>query len=182
GERIGIAVADIAGKGIAAALLMSVVQASLRVISADADVAAAELATKLNRFVYQSTAMNHYVTFFYAQFDAPRRRLRDVDAGPNPAQRLRRTEHVVEIADLCAGGTVIGLFPDAAYEETDVELQPGDLFVAFTDGVPEALNASGEEFGGERLKDLLRGVVGAPAEEVSAALAAQMRAWIAGTE
>jgi len=175
-------VADIAGKGIAAALLMSVVQASLRVISTDAEVTSADLAAKLNRFLYRSTAMNHYATFFYAQFDGSRGRLRYVNAGHNPPHLLRRTEQGVEVTDLSAGGMVIGLFPDADYVEAEVALQPGDLFVAFTDGVTEALDASGEEFGEDRLKDLLRGVVGAPAEEVSAVLAAQMRAWIAGTE
>ena len=86
------------------------------------------------------------------------------------------------MTDLCAGGTVLGLFPDVAYEDAEVDLRPGDLFVAFTDGVTEARNASDEEFGEERLKDLLRGAVGAPAEEVSSMLADQMREWIAGAE
>jgi predicted permease len=182
GDRTAIAVADVAGKGIAAALLMSVVQASLRVIAADGDIASADLATRLNRFLYQSTAANHYATFFYAELDGGRRRLRYVNAGHNPPHLVRRTETGVEIVDLSAGGTVLGLFPDAAYEDAEIELRGGDLFVAFTDGVPEALNAGGEEFGEERLKDLLRRGVGASAEEVSATLAGQLRAWIAGTE
>ena len=180
--RTAIAVADIAGKGIAAALLMSVVQASLRVISADGDIGSADLAAKLNRFLYQSTAANHYATFFYAQLDAEGRRLRYVNAGHNPPHLVRRTDAGVEITDLTAGGTVLGLFPDARYEDAEIELRPGDLFVAFTDGVTEALNASGEEFGEERLKELLQRGVGTSAEEMAATLAARMRAWIAGTE
>jgi predicted permease len=178
--RTAIAVADIAGKGIAAALLMSVVQASLRVITADGDVASADVAARLNRFLYQSTAANHYATFFYAQLDG--RRLRYVNAGHNPPHLVRQSEAGVEVTELSAGGTVLGLFPDADYEDAEVELRPGDLFVAFTDGVPEARNANGEEFGEERLKDLLRRGIGGSADQVSAALAAQMRDWIAGTE
>jgi sigma-B regulation protein RsbU (phosphoserine phosphatase) len=68
------------------------------------------------------------------------------------------------------------------YEEAHIDLRPGDLVVAFTDGVPEALNAHGEEFGEARLKDLLREAAAAPAEEVSSRLANTMRAWIGGAE
>ena len=178
--RTAIAVADIAGKGIAAALLMSVVQASLRVLAADGDVATADLATRLNRFLYQSTAANHYATFFYAQLDG--RRLRYVNAGHNPPHLVRHTDAGVEVTELSTGGTVLGLFPEADYEDAEVELRAGDLFVAFTDGVPEARNANGEEFGEERLKDLLRSGIGGSAEQVSATLAARVRDWIAGAE
>jgi serine phosphatase RsbU (regulator of sigma subunit) len=182
GGRIGIAVADVAGKGIAAALLMSVVQASLRVISAESDITSSQLATKMNRFLYQSTAANKYATFFYAQVDADGRRLRYVNAGHNPPYLVRRTEGRVEIMDLCTGGVVLGMFPDVEYKNAEIDLRPGDLFVVFTDGVTEALNANGEEFGEERLKDLLRGAAGVSAEEVSSMLADQMREWIAGAE
>jgi phosphoserine phosphatase RsbU/P len=180
--RTAIAVADIAGKGIAAALLMSVVQASLHVIAADGDIASADLATRLNRFLYQSTAANHYATFFYAELDGEGRRLRYVNAGHNPPHLVRRTENGVEIIDLAVGGTVLGLFPDAGYEDAEIELRPGDLFMAYTDGVPEARNTAGEEFGEDRLKDLLRNRLGATAEEVSADVGGQLRAWIAGAE
>jgi len=179
-DRTAIAVADIAGKGIAAALLMSMVQASLRVISTDGDLGSAELATRLNRFLYQSTAANHYATFFYARLEG--NRLRYVNAGHNPPHLVRRSESGVEIIDLTAGGTVLGLFPEVGYEDAEIELRSGDLFVAFTDGVPEARNDTGEEFGEERLQNLLRGGVGATAEEVSAMLAGHLRTWIAGTE
>jgi sigma-B regulation protein RsbU (phosphoserine phosphatase) len=182
GERTAIAVADIAGKGIAAALLMSVLQASLRVIAAEREIGSADLASKLNQFLYQSTAANHYATFFFAQLDSSGRRLRYVNAGHNPPHLVRRTDSGVDITDLSAGGTVLGLFPDAGYEDSEIELQPGDLLVAFTDGVPEARNANGEEFGEDRLKEFLRRAVGGSAEEVSAALARQLRDWIAGTE
>ena len=86
------------------------------------------------------------------------------------------------IKELSAGGTVLGLFPEVTYEAAHVDLCPGDLVVAFTDGVTEALNAEGVEFGEERLKDLLRGAIGATAEEISSRLAQGMREWIGVAE
>ena len=115
GNRIGIAVADIAGKGIAAALLMSVVQASLRVIWAETDIPSKDIAARMNRFLHRSTASNGYATFFCAQLDANRRCLRYVNAGHNPPYLVRRTSDSVEITDLNVGGTVLGLFPEVEY-------------------------------------------------------------------
>jgi len=182
GKRIGIAVADIAGKGIAAALLMSVVQGSLRVISAERAAPLSQLVAKMNRFLYRSSGTNAYATFFYAQLEERGPRLRYLNAGHNPPYLVRRTETGVEIMELTVGGTVLGLFPEVKYEEADIDLYPRDLLVAFTDGVTEALNAEGEEFGEERLKELLRGAVGAEAEEISSKLADKMREWIGGAE
>jgi sigma-B regulation protein RsbU (phosphoserine phosphatase) len=177
GDRIGIAVADVSGKGIAAALLMSVVQASLRAIATEPDIASAALAARLNRFLYQSTDTRHYATF-----DAARGRLRYVNAGHNPPYLLRRNGTGVEVHDLSVGGMVIGAFDEAVYEEAEVDLHPGDLIVAFTDGVTEARDAAHEEFGEERLKQVLRGALGLSAEDVAATLQREMRGWIGGTE
>jgi serine phosphatase RsbU (regulator of sigma subunit) len=182
GERLGVAVADVSGKGIAAALLMSVVQASLRVISEAGGMPLSELAARMNRFLYASTGANKYATFFYAELDERTRRLRYVNAGHNPPYLARRTDAGVEISELSAGGTVLGLFPESEYDEASLDLRPGDLLVAFTDGVTEAMNAAGEEFGEERLKVLLREAAGMPAEEVSTTLARRMREWSAGAE
>src|SRR4029078_8912024 len=123
GDRIAFAVADVAGKGIAAALLMSVVQASLRVISADAELGASQLAAKMNRFLYASTTgTNKYATFFYAQLEDDGRRLRYVNAGHNPPYLTRRTAAGVETIELSAGGTVLGLFPEVEYEGSHIDL------------------------------------------------------------
>jgi putative ABC transport system permease protein len=181
-SRIGITVADVSGKGVAAALLMSVVQASLRVISSEADLPLPQLANRMNAFVYQSTGANKYATFFYAQFDERSGRLAYVNAGHNPPYLVRRVDGGTEVIELPAGGTVIGLFPDMEYESATIDLQSGDLLVAFTDGVPEALDPAGEEFGEERLKDLLRRARGAPAPEVASLLTETMKAWIGTAE
>jgi sigma-B regulation protein RsbU (phosphoserine phosphatase) len=182
GGRIGIAVADVSGKGVAAALLMSAVQASLRVITSAGEVPLSQLAARMNAFLYQSTGANKYATFFYAQLDEETRQLAYVNAGHNPPFLVRASDAGATVVELAAGGTVIGLFEEMSYESASVELQSGDLLVAFTDGVTEALDPSGEEFGEERLKDLLRSVRGAPADDVASHLAAAMKAWMGGAE
>jgi predicted permease len=182
GERIGIAVADVSGKGIAAALLMSVVQASLRAISAEGEALLSRLAEKMNQFLYRSSGGNKYATFFYAQIEEGGRRLRFVNAGHNPPYLVRGTEAGMEITELGAGGPPVGLFPKFACEEANLELLPGDLMVAYTDGVPEALNAEGEEFGEERLKQLLRESRDCGAEEILAGISSRVRDWMGAAE
>jgi sigma-B regulation protein RsbU (phosphoserine phosphatase) len=91
---------------------------------------------------------------------------------PEPA------EAALEIQELSTGGTVLGLFPQVKYEEATVDLRPGDVLVVFTDGVSEALNRKDEEFGEERLKELLRRVVELPAPEISAAISAELKNWM----
>jgi len=181
-ERIGIAVADVSGKGIAAALLMSVVQASLRVIVAESDVPLSQLVERMNQFLYRSSGANKYATFFFAQIERGGRRLRFVNAGHNPPYLARSTEAGIEITELGAGGPPLGLFPKIQCEETGLDLLPGDVMVAFTDGVPEALNAEGDEFGEERLKELLRESHGCGAEEISARISSQVRDWMGAAE
>jgi serine phosphatase RsbU (regulator of sigma subunit) len=181
-ERIGIAVADVSGKGIAAALLMSVVQASLRVIAAERDVRLSQLVERMNQFLYRSSGANKYATFFYAEIEKGGRLLRFVNAGHNPPYLARSTEAGIEITELAAGGPPLGLFPKIQCEDADLEVLPGDVIIAFTDGVPEALNAEGEEFGEERLKNLLRASHNCGAEEISARISSQVRDWMGATE
>jgi sigma-B regulation protein RsbU (phosphoserine phosphatase) len=179
--RIAVAIADVSGKGIAAALVMSVVQASLRVIAGKGELPLSELATRMNRFLYQSTGANKYATFFYAQIEEGGR-LRYVNAGHNPPCLVRCAGQSVEIIELSTGGTVLGLFPELDYTDAEIDLRSGDLLVAFTDGVTEALNVAGEEFGEDRLKELLRSAAGTSADVVAARLSAQMREWIGDAE
>jgi predicted permease len=184
--RMGIALADVSGKGVAAALIMSVVQASLRIISSEDDVAPPRVVARLNKFVYQSTPASKYATFFYAQLDEPRRQLRYVNAGHNAPYLFRAGSTADaasgEIEQLSVGGTVVGMFPEMGYEEATVELYPGDVLLAFTDGVPEAHNPESEEFGEERLQQLLRQTAHLPADEISARISAEMKSWIRDAE
>ena len=198
-QRIGIALADIAGKGIAAALIMAVVQASLRIIVSDgvsdgvdeaSDETAKrraslpELAARMNDLLHRSTQAKSYATFFYAQLDERSGQLRYVNAGHNPPYLIRSMDArdtTPDIQELSVGGTVLGLFPEMDYQEGTVHLRSGDVLVAFTDGVTEALNAREEEFGEERLKALLREVLHLQAPEISARIADALRGWITDT-
>jgi putative ABC transport system permease protein len=176
-QRIGIALADVAGKGVAAALIMSVVQASLRILATEENVSLATLAARMNRFLHRSTGSNAYATFFYAQIDERLRQLRYVNAGHNPPCLLRCSADQ-SIEELPAGGTVIGLFPQTSYEEGVLDLHPGDVLIAFTDGVTEALNPREEEFGDERLKNLLRRSAHLPVDEMASMIASELKNWM----
>jgi serine phosphatase RsbU (regulator of sigma subunit) len=186
--QIGIALADVSGKGVAAALIMSVVQASLRIISSEGDVPAPRLVARMNEFVYRSTPASKYATFFYAQLDGQRRQLRYVNAGHNAPYLFRAGQRPTadgassDIEQLSVGGTVVGMFPEMGYEEATVELYPGDVLLVFTDGVPEAHNPENEEFGEERLQQLLRQTAHLPAGEIGARISAEMKDWIRDAE
>jgi len=119
-----------------------------------------------------------------AQIDERGRQLRYVNAGHNLPYLLRSVRVPAgstddwEIEELSSGGTVLGLLPQVSYEEAKVDLRPGDVLVAFTDGVTEALNPNEEEFGEERLKNLLRELVHLPAHEISARISHELKNWI----
>jgi len=184
-HRVGIALADIAGKGVAAALIMSVVQASLRILSTEGEISLPQLAAKMNSFLHRSTKSNSYATFFYAEIDENSRRLRYVNAGHNPPYLLRSnnarstgSSDYSEIQELTTGGSVIGLFPQMSYQEATIDLQSGDVLIIFTDGVTEALNPKEEEFGEERLKELMRQLVHLPVQKISSRISEELKNWI----
>ncbi len=208
--QTGIAIADVAGKGISAALVMSNVQASLRsqIISKSAAVKSpaspVELVSNINRLLCQSTGSATYVTFFYAQFDERTRELTYINAGHNPPLLYRRS-HSLEPAStfseqttaltlpaahrdtangclkLSTGGPVVGFFEHCRYEQGRVQLQSGDLLIAYTDGLTEALNISGEEFGEQRLEETVKMAASGDAVEVRAQLIESIKTWCAGT-
>jgi sigma-B regulation protein RsbU (phosphoserine phosphatase) len=148
-HRLALAIGDASGKGLAAALMMSNVQSSLRTAAlfTGNDVAAA--LTAVNRQVYASSLANRYATLFYGVFDQAARTLRYVNAGHNPPMVIGRNGSVIWLE---TGGAPVGMFADWTYEEAVVRLNPGDLLVAFTDGVIEAVNPAGEEWGVDGLQ------------------------------
>jgi sigma-B regulation protein RsbU (phosphoserine phosphatase) len=144
---LGLAIGDVSGKGISAALLMASLRASLRGMTMDGPADLAVLMSRVNRLVYESSATNRYATFFFSIYEPAQRLLRYVNAGHNPPYVIRASEiHALE-----GGGPVIGLLPDALYEECRLLLQPGDLLLAYTDGISEALNLQDQEWGEERM-------------------------------
>jgi phosphoserine phosphatase RsbU/P len=152
--KLGIALGDVSGKGIAAALTMASLQASLRADAMRAGNDIAGLITRVNAMLYDASTEDRYATLFYAQYDPTTRRLSYVNAGHCPPILLRAhaTNGAAERLDQ-AGGTVVGLLPECAYEQAEVSLAPGDLLVIYTDGFSEAMNPSFEEWGEKRLLD-----------------------------
>ncbi|MDX2041154.1 MAG: PP2C family protein-serine/threonine phosphatase [Acidobacteriota bacterium] len=159
---IGVVVADVCGKGVSAALMMANLQANLRgqvqVYHDTYDQAypIRRIVERVNQQVAESVMDSSFITFFYAEFDERRRVLRYVNAGHNPPLLVRaKKSDGVEIERLDRGGTVLGLFCDAEFEDAELQLESGDVLAAFTDGLIEARSPDGEEFGEERLIDCL---------------------------
>ena len=149
--ELGIAIGDVSGKGISAALLMATLRAYLHGQIRHGAADPADVMVNLNRLVYESSPANRYATFFYAQYDSSTRRLEYVNAGHHPPLILRACHDHQEVLRLDVGGPVIGLMPECAYVQQRVTLEVGDVLVLFTDGITEAMNAGGEEWGEERL-------------------------------
>jgi phosphoserine phosphatase RsbU/P len=151
---LGIAIGDVSGKGVPAALLMATLRAYLRGQTMHRTPDLTAVMENLNRLVYESSAPNRYATFFYADFDARTRVLTYVNAGHNQPILLRPTTGRRDVLRLDVGGPVIGLMESCCYRQGRVTLESGDVLVAFTDGVSEAMNAGEDEWGEEPLMDL----------------------------
>jgi len=148
--RLGLAIGDVSGKGISAALLMASLRASLRGMTLDGPSDLARMMQKVNRLVYEASANNRYATFFFATYDPATRELRYVNAGHNPPLLIRRGS--AEILRLDEGGMVVGLLPSADYvEQVAVKVNSGDLLIAYTDGISEAMTVDDEEWGEQRM-------------------------------
>lgn len=151
--RVGFVLADIAGKGISAALLMANLQANLRSQYALALDNLPQLLQSVNRLFYDSTEPENYATLFFATYDDATRRLRYVNCGHNPPILLRPNAAVER---LTGTATVLGLFECWECSAAEVQLDPADLLVIYTDGITEATDGSGDEFGDMRLLETLR--------------------------
>ena len=164
--HLGVAIGDVAGKGIAAALMMASLQASLRGEATRAPENLAVAITNINRLVYDSSASNRYATFFYGQYDPATGRFDYVNAGHNAPMLFRRNQGLYEVIRLDVGGTVIGLIKSFPYQQGEVTMIPGDILVAFTDGISEAMNNSDDEWGEGALIQSVERCSGLPAQEV----------------
>jgi serine phosphatase RsbU (regulator of sigma subunit) len=105
----------------------------------------------INRLLYQASEANRYATFFYAELDCATRTLHYVNGGHNPPAVLRKEDGAWRVFRLGDGGPVVGLFSGAVYREQMLQLLSGDVFVAFTDGISEAMNAAEDEWGEDRM-------------------------------
>jgi len=144
-------IADVSGKGLPAALLMSHMQASVRSL-AQTTSSPADMCSRLNRVALEHTRSDRFTTFFYGILDSARRLLRYSNAGHVPPILIR---HNGVIERLSEGGMVLGVFHDVYYKEAEVAFEPGDRLILITDGINEAANIGYEEFGEDRLVRLL---------------------------
>jgi sigma-B regulation protein RsbU (phosphoserine phosphatase) len=161
-DRMALAIGDASGKGLAAALMSSNVQSSLRTASLFAVGNGPAAIEAVNRQVYESSLADRYATLFYGVFDSRSRILHYVNAGHNSPMVIRGDSSMLWLE---TGGAPVGMFPDWTYEEGIVELRPGDTVIAYSDGVIEATNADGEEWG---LDGLQRAVAGCNTQSAAA--------------
>jgi sigma-B regulation protein RsbU (phosphoserine phosphatase) len=180
-ELLGLAIGDVSGKGISAALLMASLRASLRGMTLYGSGDLAQMMQKVNRLVYEASASNRYATFFFAVYDTAAKDLRFVNAGHNPPIIVRRhSNQTLEILKLEAGGPVIGLLPHISYTEASIKLERGDLVLMYTDGISEAMNPDDEEWGERRMTDAAKTAHDKPAPEVLSSVFRDADAFING--
>lgn len=167
--RLGIAIADISGKGIPAALLMASLQASVRGNTYVASKSAAQLMAHVNHLVFEASPECSYATFCYGRYDPVTRELTYSNGGHNPPMILRGSK-VIRLEN---GGPPVGLLEEAKYEQETVLLEPGDLLVMFTDGISDAENGDRKEWGETGLLQAVRACAAcSPAEIIDGVMAA----------
>lgn len=177
GGEWAVAVGDVAGKGVSAALIMASLQASVRGLAADGIADLPELMARLNRQTYESTPSNRFATFQIGVYDPAARQLRFCSAGHNPAIHVSADG---TLRWLRTKGVALGLMRQARYQQMDVALAPGDLLVFYTDGVTEAMDRARHLFGEDRLAAWASTASGATALELANDLAARVAAFAAG--
>lgn len=168
---------DVSGKGVPAALLMANLQAAFRSQAAESLCAPAALLESINRHFYQSTAAERFATLFYGLYDDRTRRLRYVNCAHNPPLLLRATG---AIERLHATALMLGAFAQWNCDVAEVNFEPGDGLVIYSDGVTEAASASGDEFGEERLERVIRSGLGQPAAHMVATVLDRVAAFSSG--
>jgi sigma-B regulation protein RsbU (phosphoserine phosphatase) len=149
-HAVGLSIADVAGKGVPAALLMSNLQAAVRAFAQDGTPPASVCAS-VNRLLCRNMASGRFVTFCYTRIDIAARRLSYSNAGHNPPLLIRADGSMERLSP---GGTVLGVFPENAYEQGELLLAPDDRLEFYTDGISESRNAAGEEFTDDGVADL----------------------------
>ena len=178
--ELGVAIGDVSGKGMPAALLMATLRAYLHGQTRCRVSDLTDVMVNLNRLVYESSAANRYASFFYAQFDSSTRLLEYVNAGHNAPVIVRTHHDRQEVLRLDATGPVIGLMPECSYEQRAVRLEAGDVLVLFTDGLSEAMNAQGAEWGEERLTQAIGANRMQPAHALIASIMRACDAFVGG--
>src|SRR3954451_5197713 len=183
-NALAFAIGDVAGKGISAALLMATIQSTMRTQLSTTNgtgpghLSTSKLVSNLNRQLYATTAPEKYATFYFAIYDDATRTLRYTNAGHLAPIVVRGNT----ITTLDSTGTVVGAFPIARYGEKHLQMEQGDMLVAYTDGIVEPENAYGEMFGEDRLKDLLIKYANVDSSEIIARTMEAVNVWTGAGE
>lgn len=175
--RLVVALGDVSGKGTAAALLMSSLHAAVHAQAASHS-SLVETISNVNRYLAENIPSNRFVTLFYAELDPKSGSLSFVNAGHNPPIIVHESGTVEHLA---AGGLPLGIIPNAEYKEGRTQLQPGDVLVIYSDGVSEAVDPGGEEFGPDRLYQVVAQHLNASASGIRDRIEAALSKFAQGT-
>ena len=170
-DRLGVLVADVSGKGLAAALIMVTFRAYIHATVIN-ELAMRVVMARVNRLIHETTEGERFITTFYGLIDPENKRLLYINAGHNPPMLLR-ADGTTRLLD--KSGLPLGVFEDSRYSEAVVDFLPGDILVLYTDGVTEAINIEDEGFGVERLERIVRASGDMPAQEICNTVAAAVR-------
>ncbi|MHB8054817.1 MAG: SpoIIE family protein phosphatase [Candidatus Aminicenantales bacterium] len=176
--RLGTTIADVAGKGVSASLLMASLRAALQ-SEARPGVGPAALARKLNDFIFRSSASNVFITFFYGELDPANGDFRYVNAGHNPPLLLGATGAP---RPLEGTGMALGMLAEREFGEGRITIAAGDVLILYTDGISESRNAAEEEFGADRIIAAIRGAIDKSAGEILAAVFGALREFTGGQD
>ena len=180
GGNLGVAIGDVAGKGVSAALLMSALHSMVRTLGISRYSSLSELASAINRHFLRVSPESSFASLFLARYDHGLRKLHYLNAGHEPPFVLRKVGNVTSSIDLPAGGPVVGMFRDAVYRDDSIQLALGDLVVAYTDGISELTSPTGEEWGKTRLVDAVTAYGDLPVREIVKRVLSDMTAFAAG--
>jgi sigma-B regulation protein RsbU (phosphoserine phosphatase) len=176
GDVLGVSIADIAGKGLPAALLMSNLQAAVRAFAQEA-VSPASINDSVNRLLCRNMASGRFATFCYARIEPAARRIVYSNAGHNPPLLIRPDGSIEKLSE---GGMVLGVFPDNQYDQAEIVLAPGDRVLFYTDGITEARNPHNDEYGEDRLAGAALTVRSSSADAIKDVLLADVCAFNGG--
>jgi len=180
-DRLGMVLGDVAGKGIPAALLMGVIHGAVRSSNwTDSATAHEEASRRINRLLFERSSGSSYSTMFWSYFEPSSGLLRYINAGHCAPLLMKKTSG--EIVALVDGGPVLGLLPAANYGQASVIVEAGDVLLMYSDGIVEAANKAAEEFGEERLRDVMRAHHGATANEIRGHVVDAVRRFLGSTQ
>lgn len=172
-NRLGVALGDVAGKGLGAALLMAKLQATLRALAPNFD-SLAELGAQINAILYRDGLPERFASLVYIELKPDSGQVRILNAGHLPPIALQGDK----LNEMPLGAIVLGIIPESTYNEQLIELHPGDLLLVYSDGLTEACNEQGEFFGNQRLSEMLPKFKGLSAEAAGARLLAEVEQFI----